>query len=80
MQDVYVIRSGEVEVTKDGKRIAVLGRGDFVGSMPRLHMEEPSAFTFSHEGQVSLYAMPGGEVYEFLEKNPGLIMKLEHDI
>jgi hypothetical protein len=32
----YVIESGEVEVTKDGRRVATLGPGDFVGEIALL--------------------------------------------
>jgi len=76
---VYIIQNGIVEVSRNGKKIAELGKGDFVGGMQKVHRREPSNLTFSHTGPVSLYAMKRDDVYNFLEYNPGLLMKFVYD-
>lgn len=78
-EQIYIIRKGEVEVSKEGREIAVLKRGDFAGSIRRLHKGDPSAYTFSHSAPVSLYALNSDEILLFVERNPGLLMKLVYD-
>ena len=36
LQTLYLIRDGEIEVYKNGNKITVLGKGDFVGSLERI--------------------------------------------
>ena len=79
MQYIYILRDGEVEVSRDGKRIAVLKRGDIIGSIQKLHLNEPADYTFSHEKLVSVYAMKSEDIRQFIDNNPGLLMKLKHD-
>jgi CRP-like cAMP-binding protein len=76
---MYIIRSGEVKVSKKGKEVSVLRTGDFIETLINVHRGKPAAFTYSHDGPVSLYAMPREEMYRFAEKNPGLLMKLTYD-
>jgi CRP-like cAMP-binding protein len=80
LHTLYLIRDGEIEVYKDGGKIAVLGKGDFVGSLERLYKKLPAFYTFRNTKPVSLYAMPGVDLDFFLEKNPGLLMKFTYDI
>ncbi len=79
MRHVYILRSGEVEVAKEGKRVALLKRGDLIGSVQRLHLGEPSEYTFSNREPVAVYAMKSDEINKFINSNPGLLMKLVHD-
>jgi CRP-like cAMP-binding protein len=79
MPYIYIIRNGEVEVTRDGKGIAVLKRGDFIGSVQGLQQNEPSGYTFSNGGPVSLYGMKSSDIKKFIENNPGLLMKLVYN-
>ncbi|MBN1531080.1 MAG: cAMP/cGMP-dependent 3',5'-cyclic-AMP/GMP phosphodiesterase [Spirochaetes bacterium] len=72
---IYLIREGEVEVRKDGKIISRLERGDLIGSLQKVHRGEASSYTFSHPGPVSLYAMKAEDIYNFVESNPGMLMK-----
>jgi len=76
---VYIIRDGEVEVIKKGKRISTLERGDFVGAMQQVHRGEPASYTFRYNAPVSLYAMRREDIFRFLDNNPGLLMKLVYD-
>lgn len=80
LHTLYLIRDGEIEVTRHGKKITVLCRGDFVGSLERLHKKLPALYTFRNSKPVSLFAMPGIDLDFFLEKNPGLLMKFSYDL
>ena len=76
---VYILRSGDVEVTRGGGRVALLKRGDFVGSVQLLQMNKPEAYTFSHWDTVSLFGMKAEDMKKFIGNNPGLLMKLVYD-
>ena len=76
LDHIYILRDGEVQVCREGSRVAVMGRGDFIGSFQEIERNEFSHYTFRHGGDVSLYALPRDEVKEFLEFNPGLLVKL----
>lgn len=76
---IYIIRDGEVEVSKDEKTITTLKRGDFVGRMLSIHKAEPSEHTFSYKKDVSLYAMKKDDVLKFVNSNPGLLMKIVYN-
>ncbi|HOD15367.1 MAG TPA: cAMP/cGMP-dependent 3',5'-cyclic-AMP/GMP phosphodiesterase [Spirochaetota bacterium] len=76
---VYIIRSGEVEVSRGGGRVALLKRGDLVGSVQLLQMNRPEDYTFSHWDTVSLFGIKSGDMKRFIGNNPGLLMKLVYD-
>ncbi len=73
---IYIIQDGHVEMQANGKRIDLLGRGDYIGSVEDLMAGRPSGFTYSHRGPVSLYAMKSVDMIRFFDNNPGLLMKL----
>lgn len=73
---VHIIREGAVEVYKNGSTLATLGKGDFIGSMGKIHRDEASPFTFKNTTPLSEYMIRKEEIFSFLDKNPGLIMKL----
>jgi CRP-like cAMP-binding protein/phosphoribosyl 1,2-cyclic phosphodiesterase len=76
---LYIIRTGEVRVSKKGKAIALLRKGDFIETLRTVHQGKSARFTFSHDGPVSLFALRRDEIFRFAEKNPGLLMKLVYD-
>ncbi|MBN1409273.1 MAG: cAMP/cGMP-dependent 3',5'-cyclic-AMP/GMP phosphodiesterase [Spirochaetales bacterium] len=76
---IYIIRKGEVTVSHGGKKIAVLKRGDMVGSVRDLNPELPCDYTFSYRSPLSLYAIKREDYSQFLEQNPGLLVKLSYD-
>jgi CRP-like cAMP-binding protein/phosphoribosyl 1,2-cyclic phosphodiesterase len=80
LEEVYIIRKGEVEVSRAGKHIATLGRGHFIGEMHKIHRGEAAEYTFRYQRPVSLFTIKKIDVLEFMEKNPGLGMKLAYDI
>jgi len=79
IQFIFIIREGEVAVSRQGRKISVLKKGDFVGDMQSVHKGDPSQYTFSHYAAVSLYAMKAEDILKFVENNPGLLMKLVYD-
>jgi CRP-like cAMP-binding protein len=76
---IYILRSGEVEVARKGKTIAQLKRGDIIGSLQKLRMNEPSDYTFSYRKPISVYAMKSDDIRQFIDNNPGLLMKMKYD-
>ena len=78
-ENVYIIRKGEVIVSRGGKPVAVLKKGDIVGAMVKLDRKLPSEYTFSHDKPVLLYAVKRKDYEKFIERNPGLMMKLAYN-
>jgi CRP-like cAMP-binding protein len=76
---LFIIRDGEVLVRQSGKDVATLGRGDIAGSIADLYNRRPSQYEFIYKGDISLYVIKSEDFITFLEKNPGLIMKLNYD-
>ncbi len=80
LESVYLIRSGSVHVYSDNREIRTLGRGDFVGSLPRLYMNQDAVFSFRNSGPVSVFELRRCDIVQFIDKNPGLIMKFAYDL
>jgi len=76
---LYILRQGTVEVIHKGQVIAELQPGALVGLMQRVYRGEKALYTYNHKGDVTLYAIRRDDVIDFLDKNPGLIMKLVYD-
>ncbi|RPJ03829.1 MAG: cAMP/cGMP-dependent 3',5'-cyclic-AMP/GMP phosphodiesterase, partial [Spirochaetaceae bacterium] len=76
---MYIIREGEVEVFLNNRRIAVLGRGDFVGELHEVEKDLPSRYTFSYKKDLSLFALERHDILAFVRQNPGLVMKFKLD-
>jgi CRP-like cAMP-binding protein len=76
---VYILREGSVTVSRNGKELARLTRGAAIGSMQKIHRDEPSDHTFTHTDSVSLFSIRKEEAIRFVENNPGLLMKLISD-
>jgi len=80
LKTLYLIREGEIEVYKENRKIDVLVKGDFVGSLERLHNDIPAMNTFKNSKPVSLFAMRDTDIKYFIDKNPGLLMKFNYVI
>jgi len=76
---IYIIRKGTVSVIKNDKMIGTLGKGDFVGSLKRVYRGDSSNYTYHCKEPLSVYAMPSKDIYNFLNNNPGIIMKLDYN-
>jgi CRP-like cAMP-binding protein/phosphoribosyl 1,2-cyclic phosphodiesterase len=80
LHTLYLIRDGEIEVCRNNKKLTVLGKGDFVGSLERLHKNLPAVYSFRNRTPVSLFAMRDTDLKFFIDKNPGLLMKFTYEI
>ena len=78
LDKLYIIRQGNVEVSKDGNNISQLKKGDFVGSMQKIYWGKNSDFTFSYNDDVSAYIMEKEDLIKFFDKNPGILMKSQY--
>ena len=77
----YVIRSGEVRVTRehsDGRAIALatLGPGEIVGELAMLDGEVRSASLETLGGEGELVALPAGDVRALLARHPDITVKM----
>jgi CRP-like cAMP-binding protein len=78
-KEIHIIRKGEVKVKRKEQLIGTLKIGDFVGSFLRIKRGVPSEFTYINEEPISIYTIRHKDVIQFLNKNPGLMMKLAYD-
>ena len=76
--NLYLVRKGTVTVEREGEVVNHLKTGGIVGSITDVYRGLPSAFTYRHEKNISLYRISRRSFLHFLEKNPGLIMKLAY--
>ncbi|MBN1699380.1 MAG: cyclic nucleotide-binding domain-containing protein [Spirochaetales bacterium] len=76
--NIYIIRKGEVSVSRGGGAVAVLKRGDIVGAITKPDKKTSSHYTFSYKNGVSLYAIKRKDYETFIRRNPGLAMKLAY--
>jgi len=79
LKSIYLIREGDVDMRSENILICKLGRGDFIGEPHRLYANLESQYTYINTTPLSLYEIKGEDLKEFLDKNPGLIMKFRHD-
>ncbi|MBW2456735.1 MAG: cyclic nucleotide-binding domain-containing protein [Deltaproteobacteria bacterium] len=68
---LYLILEGEVEVTRDGKRLAVLRTGDCFGEMAILD-DSPRSATVRALDEVALIATARADFRDLLQLYPGL--------
>lgn len=76
---IYIIRAGEVNVSKNDKPVTSLKRGDIVGAMHNIQRGNAADYTYSYKGPIKLFVISQENVQEFLVKNPGIGMKLISD-
>ncbi|MBN1523994.1 MAG: cAMP/cGMP-dependent 3',5'-cyclic-AMP/GMP phosphodiesterase [Spirochaetales bacterium] len=77
--NMFIIRDGEVEVFKGARRVAVLGKGDFVGELHDVEKNLPSSFSFRYNGDLSVFMIKREDILNFARRNPGLVMKFKVD-
>ncbi|MBA7517245.1 hypothetical protein ES705_09298 [subsurface metagenome] len=77
--EIYIIRRGLVKVSKQGRKVAALRRGDIIGDMQRVQLDKPADFTVTYNRSLSLFAVSKTDAVDFIEGNPGLAMKLSYD-
>ena len=75
---LYVILDGEVTVTRSGAASVVIGPGDLVGSMEGIQRGRPSRWSFTSRGAVDTVFMNLDDTQRFLDRNPGVSMRLAY--
>jgi CRP-like cAMP-binding protein len=73
--EFFVIVDGKVQVTRQGRRIATLGGGDFLGEIA-LVTELPRTATVTAETPVRLFVLTGREFHAVLDQNPKVERKV----
>jgi CRP-like cAMP-binding protein len=75
----YIIHEGEVLISKEGRFITTLSRGDYVGSMHKVYDSEAADYTATFQKPVSLLVIGKNDVMDFISKNPGVGMTFTAD-
>lgn len=73
--EFFVIVEGTVEVTKDGRTIATLGPGDFIGEIA-LIQQGPRTATATAKTPVRLFALTSQGFFSMLDANPPIERKV----
>jgi CRP/FNR family cyclic AMP-dependent transcriptional regulator len=73
--EFFVIVDGKVQVTRQGRRVATLGGGDFLGEIA-LVTEIPRTATVTAETPVRLFVLTRREFHAVLDQNPRVERKV----
>ncbi len=76
-RELLLLLGGEVVVRKEGREMARLKRGQFVGEMSFISGEPASADVLA-DGPVNYIAWPQDKVRALQQLNPALLVKLQH--
>jgi CRP-like cAMP-binding protein len=68
-----------VDLQEDGKVIHTLTKGCFVGEIEKLYEDNISSFSYTVKNPTELFEIKADDMKYFLDKNPGLIMKLKYN-
>jgi len=74
-REFMAIVSGEVEVRRNGRKLATLGAGSFVGEMALLS-QAPRSATVTTTTPVDLFVITDRHFLHLLEQNPTLWLKV----
>ena len=74
-REFFVILEGEVEVTKDGHRLATLGPGDFFGEIALID-HSPRSATVTATTPVRFFVLTSRAFSALLDHNPGVERKV----
>ncbi len=78
VSDAFIIRTGRVEVRRNGKTVEVLGSGDFCGEIFNIQKEKPSSFDFMVTEDAEVYRLHHNAFLEYISQNPGIYMRLNY--
>ena len=71
----FFVQSGDVAVTKDGRRLVTLGHGDYFGEIALLAGADRTA-TVSAETEVVCWGMPAWSFRPLVREQPSVTVKL----
>jgi CRP/FNR family transcriptional regulator, cyclic AMP receptor protein len=74
-QEFFVIVDGKVEVTRQGKRVATRGRGEFVGEIALLE-ETPRMATVTARTPLRLFVLTRKDFRHLIHQNPSVERKV----
>jgi CRP/FNR family transcriptional regulator, cyclic AMP receptor protein len=74
-REFFVIIDGEVEVTKDGKQLAVRGGGEFFGEIALLE-QIPRTATVTARTPLRFFVLTRRDFQQLLRDNPGVELKI----
>jgi len=74
-RDLYVIVTGTVEVSRDGRPVATMGPGDFFGELALIG-RGPRMATVTATSDVSLMVLAPQRFEDILEREPGIARAL----
>ncbi len=75
---LFIIRKGEVIVSREKENRAIMMKGDLVGPVLDVFESRDSAFSFEYHEPVSLYEIEVSRFLGLLRENPGLVMKFHY--
>lgn len=76
--EAFILKSGMVEVLKDGESLEFLNRGDFCGEIFQLQKGAPANYTFNAVSEVDAYRLDRSKLVKYIAKNPGVYMRLNY--
>ncbi|EQA46706.1 cyclic nucleotide-binding domain protein [Leptospira broomii serovar Hurstbridge str. 5399] len=74
--EAYIIRDGKVSVYQNGKKLADLTNGDFVGEIYAISKKLSANYTFTAESETELYSISQNELIQYIKRNPGVYMRM----
>ena len=78
-REFFVILSGEIKIERDGKQIATMGPGDFVGDIA-LVTEQPRTATATAAADSRLLVLGHREFHSLLDRFPAIRMTVLESI
>ena len=78
-EEAYIIAAGRVELERKGQLLKELHEGDFIGDVFSLQKRAPSPFSAHVMEDSDLYFVYQPELCTFIQKNPGVYMRLIRD-
>lgn len=72
----FVIKSGKVDVLRDGKKVNELVPGDFVGEIFPMQKHGPSHYTFQAAEDLEVFSIEREDMVAYIRKNPRVYMNL----
>jgi CRP-like cAMP-binding protein len=74
-REFFVLVEGEVDVARNGRRVAKLGPGDFVGEISLLE-QTPRTATVSAKTPLRFFVLTPKEFQQVLDENPSVERKI----